>query len=58
MLKLLTLLVAGVLTVVTVRRVMQQMAAARIKAKADRPAPRAVTRLRQDPKTGVYYPEG
>jgi hypothetical protein len=58
MLKLLAVIVAGVLTVLTIRRVMQQLSAARVKAKVERPAaPRAVTRLRQDPRTGVYYPE-
>ena len=58
MIKLLAVVVAGVLTVLTIRRVMQQLSAARVKAKVERPAqPRAVTRLRQDPRTGVYYPE-
>jgi hypothetical protein len=58
MIKLLAVVVAGVLTVLTIRRIMQQLSAARVKAKVERPAsPRAVTRLRQDPRTGVYYPE-
>jgi hypothetical protein len=58
MLKLLAVVVAGVLTVLTIRRVMQQLSAARVRAKVERPStPRAVTRLRQDPSTGVYYPE-
>jgi hypothetical protein len=58
MIKLLAVVVAGVLTVLTIRRIMQQLSLARVKAKVERPsAPRAVTRLRQDPSTGVYYPE-
>jgi hypothetical protein len=58
MLKLVTIVVACVLTVLTVRKIMQLTASA-AKVKVGRPAPqRAVTRLRQDPSTGVYYPEG
>ena len=58
MLKLVTIVVACVLTVMTVRKIMQLSASA-VKAKVVRPTqPRAVTRLRQDPRTGIYYPEG
>ena len=58
MLKLVTIVVACVLTVMTVRKIMQLSASA-VKAKVVRPTqPRAVTRLRQDPRTGLYYPEG
>jgi hypothetical protein len=58
MLKLVTIVVACVLTVLTVRKIMQLTASA-AKVKVARPTPaRAVTRLRQDPSTGVYYPEG
>ncbi len=57
MLKLLTVVVAGVLTVLTIRRIMQQVSVARVKARVERPsAPRAVAKLRQDPRTGVYRP--
>ena len=57
MLKLVTIVVACVLTVITVRKIMQLTASA-AKVKVARPTqPRAVTRLRQDPQTGVYYPE-
>ena len=57
MLKLVTIVVACVLTVMTVRKIMQLTASAS-KVKVARLArPRAVTRLRQDPRTGVYYPE-
>ncbi|MBL8905091.1 MAG: hypothetical protein JNM20_00305 [Rhizobiales bacterium] len=58
MLKLVTIVVACVLTVLTVRKILQLTSSA-AKVKVARPAqPRAVTRLRQDPETGVYYPEG
>jgi len=57
MLKLVTIVVACVLTVITVRKIMQLTSAAKVKV-ARPTQPRAVTRLRQDPKTGVYYPEG
>jgi hypothetical protein len=58
MLKLVTIVVACVLTVLTVRKIMQLTASA-AKVKVARPSqPRSVTRLRQDPATGVYYPEG
>ena len=58
MLKLVTIMVACMLTVLTIRKIMQQLSASAAKVKVARPAPqRAVTRLRQDPSTGVYYPE-
>jgi hypothetical protein len=57
-LKAITVAVAGVLTVLAIRRVMNELEAAkvRVRAKAD-PRSQRVTRLRQDPRTGVYYPE-
>ncbi|CAN5287035.1 hypothetical protein BH10PSE7_BH10PSE7_24470 [soil metagenome] len=57
MLKVLTIAVAGLLTLVTVRRAMEAMRA-RVQVKTDDTVRhRGVTRLRQDPRTGVYYPE-
>lgn len=57
MLKVLTVAVAGLLTFVTMKRVMDEMRS-RVRVKTgDGPRQRAVTRLRQDPRTGVYYPE-
>ena len=58
MLKLVTIVVACVLTVLTVHKIMQQLSASAAKVKVAPPARRTVTRLRQDPRTGVYYPEG
>jgi hypothetical protein len=59
MLKLLTVFVAGVLTMVTLKRVFELLQAqkARVTTRQANP-PRTVTRLRQDPQSGVYYPEG
>jgi hypothetical protein len=60
MLKLLTVLVAGVLTVVTLKRLFELLQAQRAVRVTTRQAnpPSTVTRLRQDPQSGVYYPEG
>jgi hypothetical protein len=58
MLKLLTIVIAGVLTVATLKRVFQEIEAKRARVMSRNPDPsRSVTRLRQDPRTGVYYPE-
>jgi hypothetical protein len=58
MLKLLAIVVASILTVITVRRVFEQLKAQRARVQTRNPDPqRTVTRLRQDPKTGIYYPE-
>ena len=56
-LKVLTVVVFGVLTLLAFRHMMRQVEAARVRvrAKAQR-HPRAMQRLRQDPRTGVYYP--
>ena len=60
MLKLLTVSVAGVLTVVTLKRLFELLQAQRAVRVTTRQAnpPNTVTRLRQDPQSGVYYPEG
>jgi type II secretory pathway pseudopilin PulG len=52
--KVVTVIIAGVLTAITVRRLMSQVnaAKARVKPRQDN----TVTKLRQDPSTGVYYP--
>ncbi len=56
-LKVLTVIVLGVLTLLAFRHVMRQVEAARVRVKARTPRdPRAVKRLRQDPRTGIYYP--
>jgi hypothetical protein len=57
-LKAITVAVAGVLSLLALRHVMKEFEAAkvRVRAKTD-PRQTRVTRLRQDPHTGVYYPE-
>jgi hypothetical protein len=58
MLKTLTIAVAGILTAAALKQLMDGLNAAKARVAVRRPThPRAVTRLRQDPKTGVYYPE-
>jgi uncharacterized membrane protein len=54
--KTVAVLLAGVLTIVTLRRIMAAIEAAKAQVKpVQNPPP--LTRLRQDPRTGVYYPE-
>ncbi len=56
--KLLTMLVAGVLGLLAIRHMMRELDAAKVRVKSTSPRqPRSVTKLRQDPRTGVYYPE-
>ncbi|WP_119389866.1 hypothetical protein [Taklimakanibacter lacteus] len=59
MLKALTIAVAGILTAAAIKQLMDGLNAAKAKVAVRRKAadPRAVTRLRQDPRTGIYYPE-
>jgi hypothetical protein len=55
--KAVSVIAAGVLTVITLRRaftMMKSLQQAKVRAEAPRPP---ATRLRQDPNTGVYYPE-
>ena len=56
--KALTVLIAGVLTIFVLRRMMAGLDTAKARVKPRQASrPRKVTRLRQDPRTGVYYPE-
>jgi hypothetical protein len=61
MLKILAVAVAGLVTVMMLKRVMealQAQQAQKVRARATQNSqPRPVTRLRQDPRTGVYHPE-
>jgi hypothetical protein len=56
--KAVSVIVAGVLTVIAVRRTLSMLKTMQ-HAKVRSQAPRGLepTRLRQDPKTGVYYPD-
>jgi len=56
--KTIAVVAAAVLSVAALARLMAQFNAARATARVrTRPAPRAMTKLRQDSRTGIYYPE-
>jgi hypothetical protein len=52
--KVVTVLMASVLTVIAARRLMREVEAAKVRVKPRQP--NTVTKLRQDPATGIYYP--
>ena len=52
--KVVTVIIAGVLTVLTARRLMNELNAAKVQVKPRQP--NTVTKLRQDSATGIYYP--
>ena len=52
--KAVTVIIAGVLTVMAARRLLNEVNAARVRVKPRQPG--TVTKLRQDPSTGIYYP--
>ena len=57
-LKAITVLVAGLLSFLAIRQVMREMQAVKVRANTSHtPRPQDRVRLRQDPRTGVYYPE-
>jgi hypothetical protein len=53
--KIVTVIIAGVLTVVTARQLMNQVKEAKARVKPRQSA--TITKLRQDPSTGIYYPD-
>jgi hypothetical protein len=57
-LKILSLLVAAVLSFFVIKLLtMRDMQPVRVKANRPNRQPQQVRRLRQDPRTGIYYPE-
>ncbi|WP_373502588.1 hypothetical protein [Aestuariivirga sp.] len=56
-LKAVTVLIAGLLSLLAVRHVMREMQAVKVKATTRQARPQQMRRLRQDPRTGIYYPE-
>ncbi len=52
--KAVTVVIAGVLTAMVARRLLNEVKAAKVRVKPRQPD--TVTRLRQDPATGIYYP--
>ena len=58
-LKALSLVVAGFLSLLAVGFMVREMQAVKVKARTRQTRqPQQLRRLRQDPRTGVYYPEG
>jgi hypothetical protein len=58
LLKVLTVLFAGIVSLFALRHMMRSMEAQKVRVRTGQKPQRHVTRLRQDPRTGVYYPEG
>lgn len=56
-LKALSLFAAAILSLLAFRMMMREMEAVKVKARSNRAQPARPRRLRQDPRTGVYYPE-
>ena len=56
-LKIVLMLVAGLLSLLALRLVMREMQAVKVKADARPRRAQQMGRLRQDPRTGIYYPE-
>jgi pseudouridine-5'-phosphate glycosidase len=57
LLKAVTVIAAGVLSMLALRQILHSLEAQKVRVKASQQPPRPMTRLRQDPRTGVYYPE-
>lgn len=59
MLKALTITLVGLLAAAALKQLMDGINAAKARVAVKRPQanPRVVTRLRQDPSTGIYYPD-
>lgn len=54
--KTVSILLAGLLAIATIRQLLGAKQPAKARVRPDS-RPNRVTRLRQDPRTGVYYPE-
>jgi len=57
-LKALSLVVAGFLSLLAVGFMVREMQAVKVKARTRQNRQPDMRRLRQDPRTGIYYPEG
>jgi hypothetical protein len=57
-LKALSLIVAGFLSLLAVGFMVREMQAVKVKARTRQNRQPQMRRLRQDPRTGIYYPEG
>jgi hypothetical protein len=56
-LKALSLVVAGLMSLLAVGFMVREMQAVKVKANTRRSPQPQTRRLRQDPRTGIYYPE-
>ena len=56
-LKTVMVVVAGLMSLLAVRHMMREMQAVKVKARSQDRRPPQMRRLRQDPRTGIYYPE-
>jgi hypothetical protein len=57
-LKALMFLIAGLLSLLAMRHVMREMEAVKVRARSGPDhRPQQARKLRQDPRTGIYYPE-
>ncbi len=54
--KTVSIILAGLLAAVTIRQLLGGKQPAKARVRPQHPA-RQVTKLRQDPRTGIYYPE-
>jgi hypothetical protein len=56
--KALTVIIAGCVSILALRHLMNGLEAAKVRVRSSRDRdPRPVRKLRQDPRTGIYYPE-
>lgn len=55
--KVLSFVVASIATALLVRKMSAHMTAAKVHVKPDHAGRQPAKRLRQDPRTGIYYPE-
>lgn len=56
-LKIVLMLVAGLLSLLALRLVMREKQAVKVRANVRPQRAQQLRRLRQDPRTGIYYPE-
>lgn len=57
-LKALSVVVAGLLSLIVVGVMIRERQAVKVKARTRQTREPLMPRLRQDPRTGIYYPEG
>ena len=59
LLKALSIVIAGLLSLLALKHMIREMEAVKVRTHSRQTrAPQTRVRLRQDPRTGIYYPEG